>query len=159
MTRLLALTLVLSATVSAQRPTDIVKWTAEGPAAGVRAGEVAKINLTAKVEDGWKLYALSQPKGGPIPLAISVGKGAPFTLTARQIVAPAPKVQKDELFSGGNTQYYEEAVSFVLPVAMPKTAAPGEQTVPIDVTFQACGKELCLRPFTQRLDVRISVVK
>ena len=156
---LLVVLALLGATVVAQRPTDIVKWSAEGPTADVRAGEIAKINLTARIEDGWKLYALSQPKGGPIPLSIAVGKGAPFTLAARQIVAPAAKVQKDELFAGGSTQYYEEAVSFVLPVAMPKTAVPGEQTVPIDVMFQACGKELCLRPFTQRLDVKVSVVK
>ena len=157
--QLLTCVLVLAATLAVQRPTDIVKWSAEAPAAGVRAGTVARINLTARVEDGWKLYALSQPKGGPVPLGIAVAKDAPFTLAARQIVAPAPKSQKDELFDGGNTQYYEETASFVLPVTVPKTVAPGEHTVPIDVTFQACGKELCLRPFTQRLDVKVSVVK
>ena len=157
--QLLTCVVALAATLAVQRPTDIVKWSAEASGAEVRAGAVATVNLTAKIEDGWKLYALSQPKGGPIPLGISVAKGAPFTLAARQIVAPAAKTQKDELFSGGNTQYYEDTVSFVLPVTVPKTVGPGEQTVPIDVTFQACGKELCLRPFTQRLDVKVSVVK
>jgi hypothetical protein len=29
--------------------------------------------------------------------------------------------------------------------------------VPLEVTFQACGAELCLRPFTQKLAVEISV--
>ena len=157
--QLMTCVLAAAAILAVQRPTDIVKWSAEAPAVAVRAGTIAKINLTAKVEDGWKLYALSQPKGGPIPLGIGVAKDSPFTLAAKQIVAPEPKAQKDELFSGGNTQYYEETASFVLPVTVPKTAAPGEHNVPIDVTFQACGKELCLRPFTQRLEVKVSVVK
>ena len=151
------LVLVL-ALVGSQRPTDIVKWSAEPPAAAVRAGAFAKIGLSAKVEPGWKLYAILQPKSGPIPLSIAVGKGAPFTLASKEIVAPKAKTQDDPLFAA-STQYYENEATFVLPVVVPKTVAPGEQTVPIEVTFQACGKELCLRPFTQRLDVKITVVK
>ena len=156
---LVVLLVGLAGTLAGQRPTDIVKWSADAPAAGVRPGTVARIGLTARVENGWKLYALVQPKGGPIPLGIAVAKEAPFTLMPKDIVAPKAKAQQDELFGGGNTQYYEETASFVLPVAVAKTVAPGEHTVPIDVTFQACGKDLCLRPFTQRLDVKISVVK
>lgn len=142
-----------------QRPSDIVKWSAEPPEKSVAAGGLARIALTAKVEDGWKLYSLAQPKGGPIPLEIAIAKDAPFTLSAKQIESPAAKVQKDELFAGGHTQYYEKEAAFVLPVAVPKTLAPGSHTVPIEVTFQACGKEICLRPFTQRLEVNVSVVK
>lgn len=156
---ILAFVLALAAGFAVQRPTDIVKWSAEAPPAGVRPGAVARINLTAKIEEGWKLYALAQPKGGPIPLGIAVEKGAPFTLSAKAIVSPAPQFQKDELFGGGQTQYYEEVATFVLPVTVAPSVAAGTQTVPIDVTFQACGKELCLRPFTQRLEVKLTVVK
>lgn len=155
---LLFLILALTSSLVPQRPTDIVKWSAEPPAAGVRAGGVAKIGLTARVEEGWKLYAISQPKAGPIPLAIAVGKGAAFTLAAKEIVSPKPKVQQDQQFST-TTQYYENEAAFVLPVTVPQAVAPGEQIVPIDVTFQACGKELCLRPYTQRLEVKLTVVK
>ena len=129
------------------------------PAKPVQVGGVAKVALTAEVEPGWKLYALTQPKGGPVPLAIAVAKNAPFTLSTKEITAPAAKAQKDELFSGGNTQYYESEVAFILPVAVSKTTPPGDHTVPLDVTFQACGKEICLRPFTQRLDVKLTVTK
>jgi DsbC/DsbD-like thiol-disulfide interchange protein len=155
---ILALVLALAGSFSAQRPTDIVKWSGEPPSKAVRAGAVAKIGLSAKVESGWKLYAVTQPKGGPIPLAIALGKDAPFTLMVKDITSPAPKVQKDEVFST-DTQYYEEEVGFVVPVGVPKTAAPGEHVVPLDVTFQACGKELCLRPFTHRIEVKVTVVK
>jgi DsbC/DsbD-like thiol-disulfide interchange protein len=151
--------LALAVTIAPQRPTDIVKWSLAAPPKSVNAGAVAKIGLTATIEDGWKLYALAQPKGGPVPLSITVSKGAPFTLATKEIVSPAAKVQKDELFSGGNTQYYESEAAFILPVGVPKSAAPGDHTVPVDVTFQACGKEICLRPFTQRLEVKLTVAR
>ena len=146
------------ASLAAQRPTDIVKWSADAPAAGVRAGGTAKIALSATIEEGWKLYAVTQPKGGPIPLGIVVAKGAPFTLAAKEITSPVPKVQKDEAFSK-ETQYYEHDAAFVVPVAIPRATASGEHVVPIEVTFQACGQTICLRPFTQKLDVRVNVIK
>ncbi len=150
----LLLLLSLSAAV-AQRPTDVVQWSATPPAAAVAAGETAKIVLRAEIQGGWKLYALTQPAGGPQKLSIVVPKGAPYTLTEKQIVAPAPKTMKDENF-GTNSMYYEKAVEFTVPVAVPKDAS-GQVQIPLEVTFQACGNELCLRPFTQKLSVPVNV--
>ena len=79
-------------------------------------------------------------------------KGAPFTLTEKQIVAPAPKTMKDENF-GTNSMYYEKEVAFTVPVTVPKTPS-GQVQIPLEVTFQACGNELCLRPFTQKCRCR-----
>jgi DsbC/DsbD-like thiol-disulfide interchange protein len=140
---------------SAQRPTDIVRWTAATPSKAVAAGGTVKIELTAKIEDGWKLYALSQPKGGPVPLEILLEKGTPFTLLQKQITGPLPKVEKDDNFNL-DTQYYEREAAFTVPIMVPK-AASGKQQVPLDVTFQACGASICLRPFTQRISVDINV--
>ena len=149
------LLMVLAILIPMQRPTDVVRWSATAPAKAIAPGGVAKIELTAKIEDGWKLYALSQPKGGPIPLAIVLEKGAPFTLVQKQITGPLPKLQKDDVFNL-ETQYYEHEAAFTLPVTLPKTAT-GKLQVPLDVTFQACGANICLRPFTQRVNVEISV--
>jgi len=151
----LLLVLLLTAINAAQRPTDIVRWSAAVPSKAVAAGGTAKIELTAKIEDGWKLYALVQPKGGPVPLAILLDKATPFRLVQKQITGPLPKVQRDDTFNV-DTQYYEHEAAFIVPVTMPKTAS-GKQQVPIDVTFQACGAEICLRPFTQRINVDVNV--
>jgi thiol:disulfide interchange protein DsbD len=151
----LLLLILLTALSTGQRPTDIVRWSAAATSKTVAAGGTARIELTAKIEDGWKLYALSQPKGGPVPLAIALEKGAPFTLVQKQITAPLPKLQKDDNFNL-ETQYYEHEAAFTVPVTIPKTAS-GKQQVPLDVTFQACGASICLRPFTQRINVAISV--
>ena len=51
--------------------------------------------------------------------------------------------------------YYENEAAFTVPVNV--GTATGPQTIPLEVTFQACGAEICLRPFTQKLPVQIEV--
>jgi DsbC/DsbD-like thiol-disulfide interchange protein len=148
------LALLMLFVAAAQRPTDIVKWSAAGPSRPVTADGTASIELTAKIEDGWKLYALTQPKGGPKPLAIEIADGAPFTIAKKQIVAPKPKTLKDENFSL-ETLYYEHEAVFTVPVAV-SAAAAGKTEIPFEITFQACGEGICLRPFTEKLAVRIA---
>ena len=116
------------------------------------------ITLSAKIENGWKLYALTQAKGGPQGLTIAVAKGAPFSVSAKRIVAPKPKVHTDANFNL-DTQYYDTDTVFTLPVTVAKSAAAGPQQVPIDVTFQACGADICLRPFTEHVTVTVAVTK
>lgn len=151
---LLLLLLSLAAPV-AQRPADIVQWSATPPPASVAAGETAQIVLRAQIQNGWKLYALTQPVGGPQKLSIAIAKDAPFTITEKQIVAPAPKTMKDANF-GTDSMYYEQDVAFTVPVSVAKNAS-GQVQVPLEITFQACGAELCLRPFTQKLSVALTV--
>src|SRR5215203_3253446 len=131
-----------------QRPADVVQWSATPVSSAVAAGDTAKIVLRAQIQGGWKLYALTQPAGGPQKLSIAVAKDAPFTITEKQIVAPAPKTMNDANF-GTESMYYEKEASFTVPVAIARSAS-GQVAIPLEVTFQACGAQLCLRPFTQK---------
>lgn len=153
---LLALLLVA---VPAQRPADIVKWSASAPATTVAPGAVAKISVTAKIEPGWKLYAVEQPPGGPLALGFALTKGGPFEIAGKQIVAPKAKIQKQDENFTVDTRYYEGAATFTIPVHVAGTAPAGAQTIPLEITFQACGAELCLRPFTAKVDVPVTVAK
>lgn len=138
---------------AAQRPTDVVKWTVAAPASWTTAGGTLKLTVTASVEDGWKLYAIEQPAAGPQPLAFATAR--PFVVQVKGITAPAAKVLKDPQFDT-NTRYYEKAATFTVPVSIPADLA-GMHEIPLDVTFQACGSDICLRPYTQKLPVRIEV--
>lgn len=138
-----------------QRPADVVRWTAVAPPAAAAAGASVGIVVAAKVQPGWKLYAIEQPADGPRPLTFSVPKETGFTVTTKQIVAPKAKIQNDENF-GLKTHYYENDVSFTVPVAVPASAA-GATHVPLEVTFQACGQDICLRPYTHKLQVPITI--
>jgi DsbC/DsbD-like thiol-disulfide interchange protein len=151
----LLLFLLAAGGVVPQRPADVVQWSATAVSSTVTAGDTAKIVLRAQIQGGWKLYALTQPAGGPQKLSIAIGKDAPFTVTEKQIVAPPPKKMADPNF-GTESMYYEKAVEFTVPVAVAKGAS-GQVDIPLEVTFQACGADLCLRPFTQKVPVPVTV--
>ena len=149
----------LSLVFGVQRPTDVVKWSAEGSIAGSTTARVVHVKVTADIQPGWKLYALQQPEGGPKPLAFATPASAPFRITAPQIVAPKAKVQKQDANFAVDTHYYEGQAAFTIPVSVNASVPAGGHEIPLEVTFQACGAELCLRPFTQKLPVKISVGK
>ena len=138
---------------AAQRPTDIVRWSVSAPVSWTTAGGTLKLTVHARIEEGWKLYAVDQPAAGPRPLAFAAAK--PFAVITRSLAAPPAKVLKDPLFDA-NTRYYEKEVAIGVPVSIPADLA-GMHEIPLQVTFQACGAELCLRPFTQKLPVQIEV--
>ena len=154
----LALALVIAAgtTASAQRPADVVRWSAKAADVVVKAGATVPVEITADVQEGWHLYALSQPKSGPIPLAFAVAKGKPFEIRTRDIVAPKAEVVKDPNFDL-ETHQYDGKVIFRIPLSAVRAAAPGAHSVPVEITFQACGNGICLRPFTQTLPIDVTV--
>ena len=152
----IAILLMSPAGASAQKPTDIVHWSAKGPAASARAGGAARVELTAEIESGWHLYGLDQNAGGPPPLSIAVAKGAPFELRKRDIVAPAATVASDPNFNL-ETQYYEGKAVFTIPIVVAPATKAGKHTIPIEVTFQACSNRMCLRPHTETVSVDVTV--
>jgi hypothetical protein len=131
-------------TAYGQRPSEVVKWSAN---ATTSTGHSAVVILSASVEDGWHVYALSQPSGGPTPLKISVPAGAPFEI--EKPVQETKVTRHDDPNFKMETLYYLNAMSF--HVAMKKVGTGSPETLPIDVRFQACNDRLCLPPYTAHL--------
>lgn len=152
----LCLLLAAAGAPEAQKPTDIVRWSATPKAISVTAEGTAKVTLAAEVEDGWHLYALTQPKDGPPPLRIGATASQPFEVKTAAIEAPPPQIAEDPNFNT-ETHFYEGRVAFVVPVAARKSAAAGAHKLSIDVTFQVCSNRLCLRPFTQTLVIDATI--
>lgn len=128
----------------AQRPSEVVKWTVQVTRATAKS---ASATVSASIQDSWHVYALSQPAGGPTPMRISIPAGSSFTLASP---VPETKVIRhfDANFNMG-TVFYLKAASFNL--ALKGTGSTTEDTVPIDVRFQACNDRLCLPPYTTHL--------
>jgi hypothetical protein len=151
------LALVLAATtLAAQRPSDIVKWSAKPVQADVKAGSVVPLEITADVQAGWYLYGLTQPKGGPIPLNFAGARGKLFQVQPRGIKGPEPIAKDDPIFDLETTMHSGKA-TFTVPVLVARGVAAGRQTIPLEVTFQACGDGICLRPYTHAVNVDIVV--
>jgi hypothetical protein len=156
---LLIVTLLALLVAPMQRPTDVVKWSAENPGPVSTERRTILVKVTADIQPGWKLYAIQQPAGGPKPLAFATPDRAPFRVSKEHIVAPKAKVlAQDENFAV-DTHYYETTAVFTVPVAVDRSVTGGTHEIPLEVTFQACGNELCLRPFTLKLPVQVAIGK
>jgi DsbC/DsbD-like thiol-disulfide interchange protein len=132
----------------AQRPTDVVKWSAESTKPSSSAPSVT---LSATIQDGWHVYALSQPAGGPSPLKISIPAGSPFALASP--VADTKVVRHFDQNFNMETVYYLKTASFNLALKGPEKATT--ETLSIEVRFQACSDRLCLPPYTTHLSAAL----
>jgi thiol:disulfide interchange protein DsbD len=116
----------------------------------LKSGEAITANLKADIESGWHLYALEQPKGGPIATTIKVSEGSPFEI-AGKITSPKPIQKIEELFVGEDgkpleTKFFENTVTFTVPLRA--KANVGADMLALDVRFQVCNDTLCLPPKT-----------
>lgn len=150
---ILAFLIAFAFTGSAQNPT---KWSLEVPGAGgaIKKDEKVTVTLKAAVEPGWHLYALDQPKGGPIATTIKVSEGSPFAI-AGEIVSDKPFIEPDPNFivegKPLETKFYKDSAAFRIPLqAISETSV---ENVAIDVRFQLCDDTLCLPPRTKRVTV------
>ena len=139
---------------SAQMENPITWALGEGPK-GVAPGGKFDLELTAQIEDGWHLYSISQPPGGPTQTRISIPQGQRFSLYAAP-VGPPPKQEFDPNFSM-ETEFYDGAARFALPVTVAPDTPPGTHRIEVHVRFQACNDRLCLPPKTEKLAAPVTV--
>jgi thiol:disulfide interchange protein DsbD len=128
-----------------------VHWTIEE---GKRAKDGVTVRLSAKIEDGWHLYALKLPPDGPIPTRIWIPEDQPFKVVG-EIRAPKPHTTFDSNFNM-DVSYYEGSADFEVPV---KPATTARQTLHIKTSYQSCNDRLCLPPKTVTLDIDIDPKK
>src|SRR5476649_1783654 len=107
-----------------------------GRATRVRPGERLTVRVTAAIPDGWHLYALTEPAGGPIATTLTVGPPRLATL-AGPIGTLEPTIAPDKNFDIV-TEYFEDSAAFSLPVAIDAIAATGSQRLEILVGYQTC---------------------
>ncbi len=140
--------LVVPVVSLAQNPT---KWSLESDAKGktFKKGETFKAKLKAEIEDGWHLYAVEQPEGGPFPTKITLADNAPFAIDGK-IESANPIVKPDLNFLVDDkpleTKFFEKQAEFNLPV---KTSSEtNADALAFNVRFQVCNDTLCLPPKT-----------
>lgn len=143
----------LAMSVHAQDP---AKWRIEGVEKERKyaAGESLDAELHATVEEGWHLYALEQPEGGPIATTVKPAEGSSFELRGN-VTTPEPITEFDPNFQI-NTSYFKDSARFDVPLkASSDTAAAN---LSIDVRYQLCNDRLCLPPKTVRVTLEGSEV-
>ncbi len=135
--------------------TETVQWIASVvPAGPVKYGGTATLELSAEVQKGWHVYALTQPEGGPTALRISLDENDVAQIAGTPL-GTVPERKHDPSFDL-ETLFYTHAFALRVPVQLKQPAA-GRQLIPLSVRFQACSDRECLPPRTVRLSVPIDV--
>ena len=111
----------------------------------------ASLQISAKIESGWHLYALNlDPSVGPIPTQIVLEKNklvkeiAPFT------ASEAPKKSYDANF-GAELSYYEQQFHAYNRIAVKKPT-----TVKGELTYMLCDDTRCLPPQTVPFEIKVT---
>jgi len=147
---------------------EAAHWSLSSEAAGKPAnrGESISVELKAAIDEGWHLYALDQPAGGPIPTTIKIADGSPFVISG-DISTPKPSIRADQNFIVDGrpleTKFFEhEAIFSFKAQANDDTSSDGLAVI---VRFQLCNDTFCLPPRTLKVtfagveDVKKSVNK
>ena len=135
----------------AQNPT---KWTLESDSKGksLKKDESFKADLKAEVEDGWHLYAVEQPTGGPFPTRITIPENTPFAI-AGNVESSNPVVKADPNFLVDGkpleTKYFQKQAVFTIPLKSLNGGSADDLAV--NVRFQVCNDTVCLPPKTVKV--------
>jgi hypothetical protein len=145
-----------SGAASAQSVQETVHWnTSVIKQADAAAVPELVLKLSAEVETGWHVYAMTQTPGGPNALRINLDDNQIVDLAGVAQGSP-PHKQKDPRF-GLVTQFYADAFVLSLPVRLKQHPPSGRQQIPVSVRLQSCSAEVCLPPTTIHLSVTIDV--
>ncbi len=122
---------------------DPVQWSLTSETAKAPAGSSVTLKLTAKLDEGWHLYSLTTPKGGPIPTTAGLAENP--AVGGFKIFQPKPERRFDPNFNLDTETFEKEAVFYIV-ADLKKDAAPGPQELTAQVRYQACDSRQCLPP-------------
>jgi DsbC/DsbD-like thiol-disulfide interchange protein len=112
-----------------------------------------RVNVEVVVPSGWHVYGLPVPEGY-VPLSVSL---AP--IEGLKVGEPALPIPQPFRVEGLEEQFfvYDGTVSVAVPAVFTKNV--GDRTLRVDVRFQACSSDQCLRPTGVGLDLPIKAEK
>src|SRR4051812_16290366 len=121
---------------------DPIQWTLTSEVTKAPAGSTVPLHLKATFQEGWHLYSLTTPAGGPIPTTAALAESP--AVKGSKIYQPPPIRQLDKNFNL-HTETFEKEVD--LPVTAELAPdAKGAVELTAQVRYQACNERQCLPP-------------
>jgi thiol:disulfide interchange protein DsbD len=139
---MLGLLLLLSGSALAQK-LDPIHWTLSSDTTKAPPGSSIPLKLSAKLDEGWHLYSLTTPKGGPIPTTAGLAENP--AVAGFKIYQPKPERKFDPNFNL-DTETFEKEVVFWMVADLKKDANPSPLELTAQVRYQACDAKQCLPP-------------
>jgi hypothetical protein len=124
---------------------SVVGVDAAGPSGAVAAGSTFQVTVSLQIKGGYHINA--QKPSEDYLIGTSLKLAPPAGLTVGKVAYPAAKLVKFS-FSETPLAVYEGTARIVATMKSDASLAPGQQTVPGKLTFQACNDQACLPPST-----------
>ncbi|MCG8696895.1 MAG: thiol:disulfide interchange protein, partial [Bacteroidales bacterium] len=150
MKKLIVLLLIVQSIVLQAQVHSPVTWKHELEDLG---NQEYQLVFTATVEDGWHLYGLNIPEGGPVATSVNMEENSNISLIDK--VKSAVKIHSkfDELFAM-NIEYFDGDV-----VLKQKFKANNSTTVKGYIEFMVCNDATCLPPTEYDFESTVNVSK
>ena len=150
---ILAALLVLLAVVAvhAQSPNDVppVRWRTIVKMTSPTEGNVT---FRALISQGWHLYGLEVPEGGPKATTFDLSKSTGVEFTGPVKPARAPLSVEDAMF-GMTLTWWDSNVAFSVPFRL--APEKGEARIGASITYMSCDGASCRPPKTERISAPV----
>lgn len=145
---LVLFTIGQSAVAQSARPSNPVKWRVNVKMSSATEGEVI---ITASIDDGWHLYGMDIPKGGPKPTRIEFADSKGVTFVGELKSSVEPVKYRDDMF-GMTLSCWEKRVTFrrKFKVTDKKTAQIGGS-----ISFMSCNNQNCSAPSVEKFSKKV----
>lgn len=127
---------------------DPIHWSANVTMNSEKAGV---ITLDAQIDEGWHLYGLSLPEGGPNPTTIDFTLPAGVTLDGEIVVSEKAIEKLDEIFQMPLSWWASDVTFTQKFVVADGVSVPFN--IGVSVGFQGCNDETCIAPKTETFDL------
>ena len=145
---LIATFFCITASAQMQSGSNPVKWRVNVKMISSNVGEVI---MTATIDDGWHLYGMNMPKGGPKSTEIDFtgSKGVKFEGGLSQSVAPT--VYHDSMFEM-KLSCWEKKVTFRRKF---KVTDRANALIAGSISFMSCNNINCSAPVTEKFSKKV----
>lgn len=133
------------------RASDKVTWRVRAERA--TPGESARILLDARIEDGWRLYAIDSQVGRPLTVTL---ESLPAGMVAGPLEQSEPQTGYDAGFEMAYP-YFARSARLAQRIQVSGAVSPGRHTVSGSVSFTVCNDSVCLPPTRVPFRVPIEV--
>src|SRR6201996_6753138 len=101
----------------------------------------AVVFLKATIQDGWHIYSMTVPDGGPIKTSFTFAASKEYSLEGKP-VEPKPLSKYEKAFTM-NVTYFEKSVVFEQKI---KLKSPNATVVKGQLEYMTCNDKKCLPP-------------
>jgi thiol:disulfide interchange protein len=137
-----ALGAMLAAGAADGQKLDPVQWTLSSGVTSAPAGATVPLHLTAKIDEGWHLYSLTTPAGGPIRTTAELAENP---AVQRATFYQPPPVRKLDPNFKIDTETFEKQLDLLIKSELAPAAA-GSIEMTAQVRYQVCNDRQCLPP-------------